>query len=231
MNAISWVFSLLTGLVLTVSALIYAFILMWAMENFKTSVKPYAYALFGILSLVIIVIATAVAGPISLWAAKKWYPNDSRSGFLICLLGGIVAIVVGFGALFVSAPLVLAIFDDPLPQAGGMMRLKFPEKTRVVYHSEQNTQTYDTKLIVKLDEPGWEEFRRNSLFQTQELRIARADNAQYPRSWRTFEIAESQAQSYRWVNITEPVLLKVLARRTDDGQIYVYLFLQRNVKI
>jgi hypothetical protein len=33
------------------------------------------------------------------------------------------------------------------------------------------------------------------------------------------------------VNISEPVLLKALARRTDDGQIYVYLFLQRNVKI
>jgi hypothetical protein len=231
MNAISWVFSLLTGLILIVAALVDAFILMWGMENFKTSVKPYAYALFGILSLVIIVIATAVSGPISLWAAKKWYPNDSRSGFLICLLGGIVAIVIGFWALFVSAPLVLAIFDDPLPQAGGMMRLKFPEKTRVVYHSEQNTQTYDTKLIVKLDEPGWEEFRRNSLFQTQELRIVSADKAQNPRSWRTFEIAESQAQNYRWVNISEPVLLKALARRTDDGQIYVYLFLQRNVKI
>ena len=231
MNAISWVFSLLTGLILIVAALVDAFILMWGMENFKTSVKPYAYALFGILSLIIIVIATAVAGPISLWAAKKMYPNDSGAGFLICVLGGILAIVVGFGALFVSAPLVLAIFDDPLPKIGSMMRLKFPEKTRVIYHRDQNTQTYDTKLIVKLDEPGWEEFRRNSLFQTQELRIARADNAQNPRSWRTFEIAESQAQSYRWVNITEPALLKVLARRTDDGQIYVYLFLQRNVKI
>ena len=118
MNAISWIFSLLTGLVLTVATLVHAFILMWGMENFKTSVKPYAYALFGALSLVIIVIATAVAGPISLWAAKKWYPNDSGAGFLICLIGGILAIVVGIGALFVSAPLVLAIFDDPLPQVG-----------------------------------------------------------------------------------------------------------------
>lgn len=230
MNAISWVFSLITGLVLTVSALFNAFLLMWGMENFKSSVKPYAYALYGILSLVIIVIATAIAGPISNWAAKKMYPNGGGAGLLICLIGGFLAIVVGFGALFVSAPLVLAIFDDPLPQVGGLMRLKFPEKTRVVYHSDQNTQTYDTKLIVKLDESGWEEFRRNSLFQTQELRITRADKAQYPRSWRTFEIAESQAQSYRWVNISEPALLKVLARRTDDGQIYVYLFLQRNVK-
>jgi hypothetical protein len=230
MNAISWIFSLLTGLVLTVAALIHAFILMWGMENFKTSVKPYAYALFGALSLVIIVIATAVAGPISLWAAKKMFPNDSGAGFLICLLGGILAIVVGIGALFVSAPLVLAIFDDPLPQLGFMMRLKFPEKTKIVYNRDQNTQSYDTKLIVKLDEAGWEEFRRNSLFQTQELRIVSADNAQNPRSWRTFEIAESQAQSYRWVNHADQVLLKVLARRTEDGQIYVYLFLQRGVK-
>jgi hypothetical protein len=229
MNAKSWVFSLITVLVLTVAALVHAFILMWGMENFQTSVKPYAYALYGVLSVIIIIIAAVIAGPISNWAAKRMYSNADGAGFLIYLIGGFLAIVVGIGALFVSMPLVLAIFDDPLPQAGSMMRVRFPEKTKVVYHKNQNTQTYDTKLIVKLDESGREEFRRNSLFQTQELRIV-PDNTQSPRYWQTFEIAESQAQSYRWVNITEPALLKVLARRIDDGQIYVYLFLQRNVK-
>jgi len=231
MNAKSWMFSLFTGIVLIVAALVSAFFLMWGMMHFKTSVKPYAYALFGVLSFLIIIIAAAFAGPISSWAAKKLFPNYGGAEFTLCLIASLLAIIIGGAALFITMPMVLAIFNDPLPHQASMMRVRFPEKTRVVFSKSEGGAIWNEKLIVKLDADGWEEFHRNATFQTNELKITSTNGKETNfRDWRTFEIAENKAQNYRWINHAEPALLKVLALRADDGQVYVYLYLIRNYK-
>ena len=231
MDAKSWIFSLFTGLVLTAAALVNAFLLMWGMMHYKTSVKPYAYALFGVSSLIIIFIATAFAGPVSGWAAKKLFPKAEWAGVLAGITASVLAIVIGGAALFVASATVLSVFRDPLPRLGSAMHVQFPKKTSVVFERQGKLgeSSWTDELIVKLDADGWEEFRRSPLFQTQELRIARADDKRNLDDWQTFKNAENQAQSYRWTNHTEPTILKVLARRADE-QIYVYLYLIRNAK-
>lgn len=221
MDAKSWIFSIFTGLVLTVVALIHAFFLMWGMENYRVSVKPYAYALFGVLSLIIIAAAAVFAGPLSSWAARKMFSGSETARYVLCIVASVLAIIIGTAALFITMPSVLAIFDDPLPRAAGAMRVDLPDNTQAVFSEDRS---WKSKLIVKLDADGWEKFRRSELFQTQPLKISPADKTESPRDWQTFETNKNAAQSYRWANNGEPNLLQVLARSGGDGQIYVYLY-------
>ena len=230
MNAKTWIFSSLTSLVLIGFALLFGFILMWGMMHYKTSVKPYAYALFGVLSLLIIVFASLFAGPLSSWAAKRLFPSSPKAEFLVRLAATILAIFIGAASLLIASSVTLAAFDDPLPREGSMMRVRFPEGTRIIHRSNKNSQTYDTKLIIRLDAAGWEEFRKNDLFRPGGLEIANAPQAHDLRDWNAFENAKVGAQEYRWTNHTEPAQLKVLALRDDDGRVYVYLYLIRNYK-
>ena len=230
MNAKPWIFSLLTLVALVGIALFFAFILMWGMMHYKESVKPYAYALYGALSFVIILAAAVFAGPLSSWAAKKLFPGSGSAELFVCIAAAVLAVFIGSAALFIASTGTLAAFDDPLPREGSMMRVKFPEGTSIVHRSNQNSQTYDTRLIVRLDAAGWEEFQKNDLFRSEGLRAARAEPGQDLRSWNAFEKAAADAQEYRWTNHNEPALLRVLALRSDKGQVYVYLYLIRNLK-
>lgn len=229
MNRITWIFSLLTALILTIAALISAFFLMWGMENYKASVKPYAYVLFGVLSFLIIA-AAAFAGPASGWAAQKMFPNSNAAGIFTGLIACVLAVAVGVAALFITMPAVLGIFRDPLPHLSTSMKVKFPAKTGVVFDKSTSGAIWNDKLIIRLDADGWEEFRRNEIFQPNELKITRAGENENLRDWRTFENAETEAQIYRWTHYNEPRILKVLARQAGDDQIYVYLYLLRNAK-
>ena len=223
MNAKSWIFSIITGLILTAAALVSAFILMWGMENHKASVKPYAYLLFAVLSLVIIVAAVLFAGPISGWAARKFFPGSGEPEIVFNLIAAILAVGGGGLALLMATGATAAIFDDPLPGAASGMRVSFPEKTKVVFHKNP---AWEEKLIVRFDETGWEKFRRSEAFQIEPLKIAAAENDENPSDWQTFEANKNRAQTYRWLNHGEPNRLRVLARRRADGQIYVYLYRQ-----
>lgn len=230
MNARPWILSSLTSLVLIGFALFFGFILMWGMMHYKTSVKPYAYALFGVLSFLIIIIAGLFAGPLVNWAAKRMFPNSPTAETLVCLAAAVLAVLVGAAALLIASSATLAAFDDPLPRDGSMMHVRFPEGTTIIHRSDQNTQTYDTKLIVRMTAAGWEEFRNNALFQPEGLDINNAPQRQDLRNWSVFENAGIEPQEYRWTNHNEPALLKVLALRDDDGRAYVYLYLLRNYR-
>ena len=230
MNPRAWIFSLLTAVVLFGAALVFAYLLLWGMENHKASVKPYAFMIFGAVSLLIIIAAAVFAGAMSGWAAGRLFPSSGAGSLLLSLGASVLAVIVGFVSMFITVPTILSYFDDPIPRFSSFMRVQFPEKTDVIFHRNESGDIWNHKLIVKLDRIGWEEFRHNDTFAPDPLNLTWTEESESLRDWQTFVNAEDEAHVYRWMNHNESQILKVLARQAGDDEIYVYMYLLRNTE-
>lgn len=100
------------------------------------------------------------------------------------------------------------------------MNIRFPKDTQTKYLKAEGGLDSNIELIIEFDDSGWDEFRKNPIFQTEELKIFDAEN-QNGADWNFFKTNEAAAQSYQIKNS----YLNVLARKTADANsVFVYLF-------